>query len=400
MQIKTKKEYYGIITLLGLLTGLIPFSVDMYLPGFPAIAAGLGTDVAAVGISLASFFIGVCLGQLIYGPLMDRFGRKLPLLVGMGIYILATVGCIYSTSVEQLIIYRLIQALGGCAGMVASRAAVRDLFPLAESAKVFSMLMLVMGSAPIIAPSIGSLVLTSFNWQAIFMVLGLITLALFAGILLFLPESKAPDATVSLNPVKIFREYGEVIKNPIFLVYTLVASFSSAAMFTYISSSPFVFMKLYHLSESQYGIAFGFNACCLIIGSQLNRFLLLRKSSVWITYYSGFALFFMGSLLALVTFLHRDTLSITLFFISTSLLLIGVINPNTSALSLAPFTKNAGMAAAFSGFFQMALSAVSAFSVSYFYNGTSMPMAVILALNAFLSLLCLSILQPSKNGRI
>ena len=154
-----------------MLSAIGPFSIDMYLPGFPAIAADLHTTVAHVALSLSSFFIGISAGQFLYGPLLDRYGRKRPLYIGLSVYLLASIGCALCTSVDALIVLRLVQAIGGCAGMVAARAMVRDLFPVEENAKIFSLLMLVIGVSPIIAPTVGGYVTAAFGWHYIFIIL-------------------------------------------------------------------------------------------------------------------------------------------------------------------------------------------------------------------------------------
>lgn len=158
------KNKFFMILILGLLSA-IAFSIDMYLPAFPSIAADLHTTVAHVGLSLSSFFIGISFGQLLYGPLLDRFGRKPPLYIGLSVYLLASISCALCTSADVLIALRLLQALGGCAGMVAARAMVRDIFPVHENAKIFSLLMLVVGVSPIIAPTLGSYVTSAFGWH-------------------------------------------------------------------------------------------------------------------------------------------------------------------------------------------------------------------------------------------
>src|SRR5687768_7593751 len=162
------KNKFFLILILGLLSAIGPFSIDMYLPGFPGIAADLNTTIASVSLSLSSFFIGISAGQLLYGPLLDRFGRKKPLYAGLSIYVLASVGCALASSVNALILLRLLQALGGCVGMVASRVMVRDIFPVEENAKVFSMLVLVIGVSPIIAPTAGGYITSAFGWHYVF----------------------------------------------------------------------------------------------------------------------------------------------------------------------------------------------------------------------------------------
>jgi DHA1 family bicyclomycin/chloramphenicol resistance-like MFS transporter len=185
-----------VIFILGLLSALGPFSIDMYLPGFPSIAADLHSSVDKVAYSLSSFFIGVCTGQLICGPLLDRFGRKKPLYFGLTLYILASVGCAMSTTVETLILFRFVQALGGCVAMIAPSAIVRDLFPLNEIAKVFSLLILILGVSPILAPTVGSYLITLFGWNLVFVLLALIALILLLAVVFFLPETKQSDTAI------------------------------------------------------------------------------------------------------------------------------------------------------------------------------------------------------------
>src|SRR5215210_2143733 len=201
-----------LILILGLLNAIGPFSIDMYLPGFPAIAANLHTSVDYVAYSLSSFFIGICAGQLLCGPLLDRFGRKTPLCIGLVLYILASIGCSLSKSVEVLIAFRFLQALGGCVGMVAPNAIVRDVFPVNENAKVFSMLILILGVSPILAPTAGSYIVAAFGWPPVFIVLAIVTTLILLTVIFWLPESKKPDAAFSLMPKTILTGFAAVLK--------------------------------------------------------------------------------------------------------------------------------------------------------------------------------------------
>src|SRR5436189_5662559 len=201
-----KKKFY-IILVLGMLTALGPFSIDMYLPAFPSIAKGLNTTVAQVMLSLSSFFIGISAGQLVYGPLLERYGRKRPLYVGLVIYLLASIGCALATSVNGLILFRLLQALGGCAGMVAARAIVRDIFEVKENAKIFSSLMLVVAVSPIIAPTLGGYVTSTLGWRYVFAMLIIVDVIILVVITGFLPESKDPDPNFSLKPAPILKNF-------------------------------------------------------------------------------------------------------------------------------------------------------------------------------------------------
>src|SRR6188508_3843840 len=193
MSNKRRTNKFHLITILGLLTAIGPFSIDMYLPAFPDIAKNLHTTVAQVTLSLSSFFIGISAGQLLYGPLLERFGRKKPLYIGLCIYLLASIGCALAASVNALIILRLLQALGGCVGMVAARAMVRDLFEVKENAKIFSTLMLVVAVSPIIAPTLGGYITSALGWRYVFLMLIIVDIIVIISAWFLLPESKKPD---------------------------------------------------------------------------------------------------------------------------------------------------------------------------------------------------------------
>ncbi len=371
-----------------MLIGLNPFSIDMYLPGFAAIAADLGTDTAKVGLTLSSFFAGICIGQIVYGPLLDRFGRKKPLLIGLGIFFFTSIAAAFASSIEQLVVLRFIQALGGCAGMVASRAYVRDLFPPDETARIFSLLILVMGVAPIIAPSIGSFIVTSLDWHAIFVALALIAATVFTAVLLVLPESKAPDADISLSPPKVLREYFGVAMNARFMLFTFAMSFSTAALFAYITSSPILFMKVHGLSEFQFGLTFSFCAFCLIVGSQVNRLLLRKFSTNKAAELTGIAIVLVAALLFVLTLASLAGFFVTVICIASFLFLMGMFNPNAGALALTSVNEKIGMASALMGFIQMGLSAIAAATVSSLSSVSTLSMSAVLLACVSLAVLC------------
>src|SRR5258708_3093539 len=196
----TKRSYFTYIIILGLLTALGPFSIDMYLPGFGDIARSLGTSAATVSLSLSSYFIGISLGQLLYGPLLDRHGRKKPLYAGLALYIISSALCMQAQNINILIILRFVQAVGSCAAAVASMAMVRDLFGVKESAKVFSLLLLVVGASPMIAPTAGGYIVSLYGWRTVFLVLLILGALITLLSIFFLPESHPADQTFSLKP--------------------------------------------------------------------------------------------------------------------------------------------------------------------------------------------------------
>lgn len=378
-----------LIFILGLLSAIGPFSIDMYLPGFPTIAASLNTTVDKVGYSLSSFFIGICVGQLLCGPLLDRFGRKKPLIIGLILYVIASVACSLSASVESLIAFRFLQALGGCVGMVAPNAIVRDIFPVHENAKVFSLLILILGVSPILAPTVGSYVVANVGWEVVFVILAVVAAIISFLVIKWLPESKAADPSFSLQPKSIVAGYSRVLRERQFATYALAGALASAGLFAYLGGSPFVFMELYGVSEQQYGLIFALIAAGLIGCSQLNNRILKKFTSAQILR----VVLISQSLIGLLLVVGVATGLIGLYGIITLMLLFlscqGFTFPNAAALAMAPFTKGAGSASALMGALQMVFGALATALVGIIFNGTAVPMAAIMAFCAVSGLLIL-----------
>lgn len=375
-----------IILILGLLSALGPFSIDLYLPGFPEIARDLNSTTGQVALSLSSYFIGVSIGQMIYGPLLDRFGRRTPLLIGLVIYLFASVFIVYVTSVDSLILARFVQALGGCAGMVAARALVRDLFPVSEIAKIFSLLMLVIAVSPIVAPTIGGFAAAHWGWHSIFIILSVLAALNILLVYFWLPLGAPPDTTMSLKPKPIITSFWTVFKTPQFYTYTLTGSFAASGLYAYIAGSPHVFMELYGVSEKQYGWIFGIIALGLVTASQVNTVLLKKYSSQQIVKVALICQVVAGSLLFFGPLFHLiemySMIVLAFLFLSTQ----GFAFPNTSALSLAPFEKNAGTASALMGALQLGIGALITALVSILSDDTPLPMTGIMFLCAVASL--------------
>lgn len=379
----TSKRYFLLVLILGTLSAIGPFSIDMYLPGFPGIAASLNTSVAQVSLSLSSFFIGISAGQLVYGPLLDRFGRKKPLYFGLTLYLLASLGCATAASIESLIIFRFLQALGGCAGMVAARALVRDIFPVEENARVFSLLMLVIGVSPMIAPTVGGYVTDNFGWHYVFIILAVMGFVILTAVHFTLPEGRKADSSLSLRPLQIMKNYLEVLVNPQFYTYVLTGSLAGAGLYAYISGSPYVFMELFHVTGQQYGWIFAFNALGLIASSQFNSVLLRRGSKsekIIPVALCGQAL--AGLLLTAGALTHLLNVYSTVGLLFIFLCCQGFIFPNSSALALVPFEKKAGSASALMGGIQMGIGALVSAIVSWLNNGTALPMSGMMAICA------------------
>lgn len=364
-----------VILIMGLLTAIGPLSIDMYLPAFSAIAQSLHTTVADVTLSLSSFFIGISAGQLLYGPLLERYGRKKPLYFGLCLYLVASIGCALATTVNFLIVLRLFQAVGGCAGLVAARAMVRDLFDAKENARIFSTLMLVVAVSPIIAPTLGGYITSIFGWRYVFAVLILIVLVILVGVYYWLPETKQPDPDFSLKPAPIVRNFLSVIKNPHFTTYALTGAISYAGLYGYVGGSPYVFIEIYKVSEASFGWIFAFIAAGLIGASQLNNFALKRYSSEQIIKMASISQVCIGLVLVSLTWLGWMNLFLTVLLIFAFLSCQGFIFPNATALALLPMAHNAGNASALIGAIQMGIGACASAFVGIFHDHTARPMS-------------------------
>jgi len=393
----SKSEYRpGWFIMLGSLTAIGPLSIDMYLPSFPGIAASLHANSGAVQFTLAAFFIGLALGQAIYGPLADRFGRKPPLYFGLALYTVASIVCMLAPNIETLTAGRFVQALGGCAGMVIPRAIVRDHFSAQGSARAFSLLMLVMGLAPILAPILGSWILLIGNWRMLFGILACFGLICLVNIHFNLKESFQPSTQRSLNPLNILREYLSLLRDRHFSRYVLASGFANAGMFAYIAGSPFVLIEYYHLSPSAYAWIFGANAFGLIAASQINARLLkshsvaeLLRFSLWAPPVCGIILF--G--IALTGFGGLPVFLLALFgFIACG----GFIGPNAGACALADQGQRAGMASALMGSLQFAIATLVSSAISLIPSHNALAMSGIMALCGITSFSIYHLLAPRQ----
>ena len=377
---------FRLLLILGALSAFAPFAIDMYLPSFPSLARSFATDIEHVQLSLAVYFAGLASGQLFYGPLADRFGRRLPLLIGIGLFCLASLGCALAPSLPWLIAARFVQALGGCAGMVIARAVVRDLCEPMAAARAFSQIMLVTGIAPIIAPFAGSLLLTTFGWQAIFVSLALFAAACGTAVALWLPESL--PAHHPRQPLSgALRNYLRLLRDRTFIGHTLTGGVAMAGMFAYISGSPFVLIELYGVAPEHYGWVFGLNAAGFILLGQLNARLVVRQGpSFWLRR-AVVAYAAAGLILLLVGAFQPKALPVLMVPLFCAIALLGGIVPNASACALAGQGANAGSASALMGSLQFILAALASSSVGALHNGTVVPMCAVLALCAVSSAL-------------
>ncbi|MBP7317211.1 MAG: multidrug effflux MFS transporter [Flavobacterium sp.] len=381
-----KKQYIKLILILGSMTALGPFSIDMYLPGFAEIAKDLNTSVANVSMTLSSYFVGISAGQLLYGPLLDRFGRKKPLFIGLLIYILASLGCVFVTDINTFIGLRFIQAVGSCAATVASVSMVRDLFPVKDIPKVFSLLMLVVGLSPMLAPTIGGYVTEDYGWHTVFFILMCIGIVILIASQIVLPNSYLPDTSISLKPKPIISNFISILKEPQFYTYAFAGATAFSGLFTYVAASPILFMDIFEVDGKTYGWIFAFMSLSLIIGSQLNSVFLNRFKSeqmIFAALISQSVISIVFLLLAMNTLLGLyETIGMLFLFLTC----LGITNPNTAGLTLAPFARNAGSASALMGAIQLGLGAFASFVVGVFVQNSILPMVIIMTISTILAL--------------
>lgn len=372
----TGKSYLMLILILGSLSALGPLAIDMYLPSFKAIASDFNTSLSRVEWTLATYFIGLSVGQLVYGPIADRFGRKRPLYTGLVIFALTSAACTFAVDVESLAALRFFQALGGCAQMVVARAVVRDLFEERRAARVFSALILVMGVAPIVAPVLGGWLVVGFGWRSIFWVQAGAALVVLVAVSQLLHESLPEERRRRRSISEILGVYKELFKHRLFMANTISGSLASASLFAYIGGSPFVFMEYFGISEAHFGYFFGANALGLVVAAQFNgaiseRIDPRRSVRVAMSVASVSVL-----VLLVITLLGIGGFYVFLAPLFVFVATLGFILPSTTALALAPHGENAGSASAVYGFLQFLLSGIGAFIVSSLHDGTARPMVV------------------------
>ena len=383
----SKKQYFKLILILGSLTALGPFSIDMYLPGFSGIAKDLNTTVANVSMTLSSYFIGISAGQLLYGPLLDRFGRKKPLFIGLLIYILASLGCVFVTDIDTFIGLRFIQAVGSCAATLASVSMVRDLFPVKDIPKVFSLLMLVVGLSPMLTPTIGGYVTAYYGWHTVFLILMCMGIVILVASQFFLPNTYMPDTSISLKPRPIITSFISILKEPQFYTYAFAGAIAFSGLFTYVAASPIVFMDVYKVDGKTYGWIFAFMSLSFISASQVNSLLLRKFKSEQMIFGALISQSFIVILFLILSI--NDVLGLygTIVMLFLFLACLGISNPNTAGLTLAPFSRNAGSASALMGAIQLGLGALVSFAVGVFVSSSVVPMVIIMTSTTLLAFL-------------
>ena len=384
---------------LGLLTAIGPFAIDMYLPAMPTIAENLHTSTAAAQMTLTAFFIAFGTCQIIFGPLSDMIGRKPPLYFGLAIFVIGSIGCALAPSVGWLIFFRFIEGVGGSAAMVIPRAVVRDLFTGMEATRMMSLVMLVLSVAPILAPLTGSALIVPFGWRAVFAAVTIVGALALALLFFFLPETRPASERVPVSISGMLRGFARLLRDPRFLGLTFIGGLSMASFFVFLANSSFVYINHFGLTPTQFSLAFAVNAIGFIGASQFAALLggrvgMPRLVTSAVAAHTVFAL-----ALAAVTGLGADSLYLLMALLFCAFACLGLVVPSVMVLALEPLGPIAGLASALGGTLQMVTGGVMIVIVSQFFNGTQLPMVVTIALCAVGSLcVCLATLGPEARA--
>lgn len=382
--------------ILGLLSAVGPFAIDMYIPALPTIAADLGATTAATQMTLTAFFLAFGICQIVYGPVSDMIGRKVPLYFGLAVFTAASVGCAAAPSVEWLVGFRLVQGIGAASVMVIPRAIIRDLHTGIEATRLMSLVMLVLSVSPILAPLGGSALIVPFGWRAVFVA---VTVVAAVGLLLVataLPETRPPADRIRVSLGAVLGGFRQLLVDGRFLGLTFIGGLGMSSFFAFLASSSFVYIDHFGLTPTQYSLTFSMNAIGFIGASQATAWLGSRfgMGRVVLSACALYAVF--SSLLLVVTLAGVDRLDVLIVLLFVAFAWLGLVIPATMVLALEDHGPIAGMASALGGTLQMVTGGVMILIVSLFFDGTARPMVAAIALCALGALaLCLLTLRRS-----
>lgn len=382
MSEKSTGKPYSIfwIMLLALFTSLGPLSIDMYLPALPQMATDFQVSTLQMANTLPAYFMGLAIGQLIYGPISDRIGRKKPLYFGMALYAVASLLCILAPDHWSLIAARILQALGGCVGVVMARAAIRDRLDVQSSAQAFAQMMIVMGVAPIMAPVIGAVMLQYFEWQSIFILLSIIGLICLLCVHFFFEETLKVENRLKLNFKQVLILYSNILQDKSFRLPMLAGCLSGASLFCYISSASAVFMDGYGFSQQQFAFAFALNAMGIILISACNK-RLANQFNVFQRLKIGGLIQVSGAIILLIAgFLSIAPMALVMLGMFLAVSGIGFTGPNAMAIAMAQQGARAGTASAIMGSAQFACGLVGGVILNFLLWGALLNMALLMML--------------------
>jgi len=369
-----RSSYARTALVLGLLSAIGPFAIDMYIPALPTIASDLGASTAATQMTLMAFFVAFGLCQIVYGPVSDMIGRKPPLYVGLAFFTAGSVGCILAGSIEALIVFRFVQGIGAASVMVIPRAIIRDLHTGIEATRLMSLVMLVISVSPILAPLAGSALIVPFGWRAVFVA---VTAAAAVSLVLLafsLPETRPPAERIKVSLGEVFGGFGQLFRDRHFLALTFTGGLGMSSFFAFLASSSFIYIDHFGLTPTQYSFTFSLNAVGFIGASQLtatlgSRFGMKRVVAAAASCYAFFAV-----LLFALTAAGIDSLAVLVVLLFASFAFLGLVIPATMVLALEDHGPIAGLASALGGTLQMVAGGVMIVIVSLMFDGTSLPM--------------------------
>lgn len=388
----------GLLILLALLTALDAIAIDMYLPAMPAIADAFAVDAGRIQQTLSVFLAGLAIGQALYGPLLDRYGRRVPLMAGMLLFIAGSAASALSTSPEMLMLARFVQALGAAAGLVTPRAVVSDMCSVTESSRIYSVLMQVMMIAPIVAPIVGGIVLKAGGWQTIFWLLTLSGGIALLWCLWGLPETLSPAARTRLDARTLWRVYTTLLSHRNFMAFTLAGGFILGSLFTWISASSFILTGTFSLSPTAFSYLFAMNSIMLIGGGFLSNLLLKRGyTEIGLTRIGVTVHILAGSILFIAALAGAASLALFVVAIAIGMGALGLVFGNLTALTMQQAKHQAGVASSIMGALQYLLSSIIGFAYSKWSAGLeSLPLT--LALCGAIALICISITNNKSRG--
>lgn len=392
--------FFRIALILGLLSAIGPFAIDMYLPALPSIGHDLTAPDNLVQMSLLAFFIPFAIFQLLYGPIADMYGRKLPLYIGIGLFAVASVGCALANDIQTLIAFRFLQGIGGAAGMVVPRAIVRDMHTGVQAARLMSLLMLVFSISPILAPLTGSAVIAFYGWRGVFWA---VTIAALIGLILLstqLKETRSKEDRAGSSFRSAMAAYRYLLADRNFMTLSFIGSFGLSSFLVYLANSPFVLINHYGLTPTQYSFAFSVNAVSFFAVSQMTarlgqRFGLVRVMRVAVT---GFAASMVALVAAMGLGFEQLPVLVCLLFVGFGFL--GLVIPTTAVLALEEHGAIAGTASALMGTLQFVTGAVAMVLASLVANGTAVPMSAAIAGCAVIAFLLAQLTMGSYSSSV
>lgn len=379
--------------LMAIIIAISPFAIDTYLPSIPTMARYFNVDIHLIEVSIPVYLIGFALGQIIGGPVSDNYGRKWIGIVGLSIFFLASISIVYIQSIEQFWFFRFVQAFGGGFGLVICAAVVRDLYDGKDAAKIFTLIGFIMMMAPLLAPSIGTLLLAYFSWQAIFIMLAIYAVIQVFMIAFLVPETRRLRRVGGYGHsgfIQVIKNYWGIISDKSALPYLLCGSFVAAALFSFLTEISFLYIDYFGVTENKFAWLFGLNVVCMMTFNRINHFLLDRKHPRQILKIGLMIQLTAASLLFLSVCINMENLALTVVLLMIIIGSFGIIAPNNMSCYMSNFPSTSGTANAINGSSQFAFGAIVGVLLSSIHDGTPLPMFGMILLSSLLAFISFS----------